>query len=67
MKVQGQEVVERGMLCGTRLAVKLADQSWRVVCATCDAGGTVKYATKQQAGSRAIALSTRACLACGAN
>ena len=57
----------RAMLCGTRKTVKLNPGDFRVVCATCDAGGSRKHPTHDSASSAAIRDSNKPCRACGAD
>lgn len=40
---------------------------YRVLCATCDAGGTVKHPTKTVAVAAAVRDSARPCATCGAD
>lgn len=56
----------RGTLCGTRRTVQRAPNDYRVVCATCGAGGTVLHRTAESASSAAVRDSNRPCRACGA-
>lgn len=55
------------LVCGTRRTVMKKPGDYRVVCATCGAGGTVKYPTHQAAGQAAVANSARPCGTCGAD
>lgn len=57
----------RPMLCGTRTTQRRGPDDFRVVCATCDAGGSVKHPTHASASSAAIRDSARACTSCGAS
>lgn len=52
---------ERAFICGTRKAIKRGPGDYRVVCATCDGGGTVRYPDASLAASTAIAHSNRPC------
>ncbi len=54
-------------VCGTRRAFRKGPRDFRVVCATCDAGGSVKHATQEGAHSAAVRDSGRACRTCGAD
>lgn len=56
----------RVTLCGTRLAFRAGAQNYRVVCATCHNGGTVKHATPESASHAAVRDSNQPCRACGA-
>lgn len=56
----------RVILCGTRLAFRNGPQDYRVVCATCQHGGTVKHVTPESASQAAARDSARTCRACGA-
>lgn len=51
---------------GTRAYGELRPGDWRVVCATCDAGGTISYKTRSEAGQAATTNSARPCQSCGA-
>jgi hypothetical protein len=51
---------------GTRAVVEKGPREYRVVCATCDAGGTVRYESKDAALRAAIRDSNRPCAVCGA-
>ena len=59
-------------VCGTRRVIG-EEGNWRVVCATCGAGGTVRYTERlaapgqQSATSACIRDSGRPCRACGAS
>jgi hypothetical protein len=53
-------------LVGTRLAFERMSGDCRVVCATCHAGGNVRYTTREAAASAACRDSARACSECGA-
>lgn len=57
---------ERLTLCGTRKVIRRAVGDYRVVCATCDAGGTVPHRTKEAASSACVRDSAKPCRACGA-
>ncbi len=57
----------RVFVCGGRAVVRRGPDDFRVVCATCDAGGTVKHRTDAAAVSAAIRDSARGCRACGAD
>lgn len=62
-------------VCGTRrvvadattVGVRGSPVAWRVVCATCGAGGAIAYASKDAAAHAAVARSTWPCRACGAS
>lgn len=58
--------LDRVFVCGTRAVVRKGLQDYRVVCATCGAGGTVKYAIPEDADRAAVRDSARACN-CGAD
>ena len=57
----------RGTLCGTRRSYEEKPGDWRVVCATCGAGGSVRHNTRELAGAAAVRDSNKPCRACGAN
>lgn len=59
--------MKRLFVCGTRAVVKAGPSDFRVVCATCDGGGTVSYPTRGRANDAAIRDSNRACRSCGAS
>lgn len=56
----------RVFVCGTRAVLEESPHIWRVVCATCEAGGSVPHKTKAAATSAAVRDSAKACRACGA-
>jgi len=56
----------RLLTCGTRKVVQRGPNDFRVVCATCDGGGTVKHATRESASRAAIRDSAKSCK-CGAS
>lgn len=56
-----QSPTDRPFVCGTRKAVKRGPGDYRVVCATCDGGGSRRYNTASLAASKAIAQSNRPC------
>ncbi len=51
-------------VCGTR-AVVVDAASWRVVCATCGTGGSVRHTAKDDACKAAVRDSARECRTCG--
>lgn len=53
-------------VCGTRAVERRGPGDFRVVCATCGAGGTVKHATMDEATHAAVRDSNKPCRACGA-
>lgn len=55
------------MVCGTRKTVQMGPSDYRVVCATCGAGGSVKHATQSEASRVAIRDSGKPCHKCGAS
>jgi hypothetical protein len=55
-----------GFVCGTRAVIESGPHDFRVVCATCDGGGTVSYPTRTAANRAAIRDSARPCK-CGAS
>lgn len=57
---------ERTFTVGTRAYGKVAPGDYRVVCATCGAGGTVAHRTLQSAGAAATRDSGKPCHKCGA-
>ena len=44
----------RLFVCGTRKVVERRPGDYRVVCASCDSGGTVKHRTCEEAASAAV-------------
>ena len=54
-------------VCGTRKVIRRGPSDFRVVCATCEAGGSVRHDTNTQAATAAVRDSNRPCLACGAS
>lgn len=56
----------RPLVCGTRKTERRGPGDYRVVCASCNAGGSVKHATHESAGSAAVRDSNKPCRACGA-
>lgn len=57
----------RPMICGTRATKRLGPGNYRVVCATCDGGGTAKHPTHEAASSAAVRDSAKPCpVKCGA-
>lgn len=66
MPVTGKRV----FVCGTRATLEHItkfDHDYRVVCATCGAGGTVAYETERAANKAAVRDSAKACQTCGAH
>lgn len=59
----------RVFTCGTRTVVERGDPptAWRVICATCEAGGTVLHRTKEAAERAAVRDSNKPCSSCGAS
>lgn len=57
----------RPMLCGTKTTERRGPDDFRVVCATCGAGGSHRYLTHAKASDAAIRASSRACRACVAS
>ncbi len=55
-----------GGVYGTRRLVQDVKGDWRVVCASCGAGGVIKYGSKDMAENAAVRDSTRGCSVCGA-
>jgi RecJ-like exonuclease len=53
-------------LCGTRRTEQRGIADYRVVCATCGAGGTVKHTRAENASRACVRDSARACKTCGA-
>lgn len=53
-------------VCGTRAVTQTVPHTWRVVCATCEAGGTVPHRTKEAAMAACVRDSAKPCRACGA-
>ncbi len=63
----GHEKDQRtGFVCGTKATV-LRGITYRVVCATCGAGGTVPHDKREDANRCAVRDSDRACRSCGAS
>lgn len=52
-------------LCGTRRVIG-REGNWRVVCATCEAGGTVRHYDRDMAIKACMRDSIRRCRSCGA-
>jgi hypothetical protein len=60
----------RVFTCGTRTVLAAgngATITYRVVCATCEAGGTVRHPTLSDATRACVRDSNRLCAACGAS
>lgn len=57
----------RFTLCGTRKVIQRGPADYRVVCATCEGGGTVPHRTPELAGAAAVRDSARRCTICGAD
>lgn len=53
--------------CGTRAVYKIGPFDYRVTCATCVGGGTVRHPTRKDAIRAAVKTSAMACRACGAD
>jgi hypothetical protein len=56
-------------VCGIRRVKERGPEDFRVVCATCDGGGTIRHDTREQATSAAVRDSNKPCpcrQACGA-
>lgn len=60
------EGIRTGFVCGTKAVIK-TPKDFRVVCATCGAGGTVPHITKESASKACVRDSNRPCSACGAS
>jgi hypothetical protein len=61
--------VRTGFTCGTRAVVRVRPGDFRVVCATCEGGGSVSYPAPGLANVAAVRDSARPCPArpsCGA-
>lgn len=59
----------RLFVCGTRAVEQHGPEDFRVVCATCDGGGSVRHFTRELASRAATRDSARPCPArrpCGA-
>jgi RecJ-like exonuclease len=57
----------RASLCGTRKTERRGTDDYRVVCATCGGGGTVRHRTAASASSACTRDSARPCpVGCGA-
>ena len=56
----------RTFVCGTRAVYRALDCTYRVVCASCLAGGSVPHSTAEAANHAAVRDSVRPCGACGA-
>lgn len=50
---------------GARAYFEKATGDWRVVCATCGGGGSVKHPTQESAGQAAARDSDKRCSICG--
>lgn len=57
----------KDFVCGTRRVVPAPGTGWRVVCATCGAGGSRFHRTRELATRAAVRDSARRCAACGAD
>lgn len=44
----------RPLVCGTRRTKRIGPNDYRVVCATCERGGTVRHETHDSAAKAAI-------------
>ena len=60
------ETLDRRYAIGTRAIIHRGPRDYRVVCATCDAGGTVRHDTRDKAFTAAARDSAKPCLACHA-
>lgn len=58
---------KRVFVCGTRAVIQRGEWDFRIVCATCDGGGTVKYEVREQATRQCVNQSGRRCTICGAD
>jgi len=56
----------RAFVCGTRAVERWAGGEYRVVCATCRAGGSVAHDLLMTASRAAVRDSNKHCKACGA-
>jgi hypothetical protein len=56
----------RPFVCGTRRVERITVGDYRVVCATCGGGGTVRHDNREKACSAAVRDSNKACRKCGA-
>lgn len=62
----------RVFVCGGRAVIRMQDDTFRVVCATCEAGGTATFkklngsAWEHTAARAAVRDSNKACRACKA-
>lgn len=54
---------ERHLVCGTRAVVRRGPDDWRVVCATCNGGGTTRYPTREAANAACVRDSNKPCTA----
>ena len=54
-------------VCGTRKVLRRAPDDYRVVCATCEKGGTVRHDAYNAATHAAVRDSNKPCRACGAH
>ena len=64
MKPAGERT---GFVCGTRAVVRVRPGDFRVVCATCDEGGSMSYPSAETANRAAVKMSARPCARCGAS
>lgn len=68
LRLPCEGVAMREFTCGTRTVIPgPKPNTWRVVCATCEAGGTVIHETKDSATKACVRDSARACTSCGAS
>jgi len=61
-----QTWTDTGLVCGARTVKRAGPRDFRVVCATCEAGGNWPYVTRQEALRAASRNSDRPCDQCGA-
>jgi hypothetical protein len=60
--------MSKKFLCGTRKVIPGETVgTYRVVCASCGAGGTVSHPTIERATTACVRDSSRPCRACGAD
>lgn len=58
---------ERGLLCGARLVIRIRPGDWRVICPTCEGGGTASYPSRELANQACVRDSAKPCpVKCGA-
>lgn len=59
--------IARLFTCGTRTVIERGPSDFRVLCATCEGGGTTKHTTRGEATRAAVRDSNKRCRKCGAD